>query len=298
MINIFNNAGKKIFTSEKNTLREAIVEAAKDHISLYEANLHDADLSNLYLKNIDLRCANLIDAKFDYSNLESATLKGARLNRATLKSAILDYADLSCTILSYSNLHDISAVNTNFRQADCTQSNFTNAFLIHANFLNACCVGANFTKANCLEANFCRVTLYGAELFKTNFTRTICTNAILKNAMHVPNLPLACPSEGSFEGWKKVIVADRHYLVHLFIPKSAKRISSVSRKCRCDKAKVLDITLIHTGEKINKIKNTAYTPCEYIVGKMVYPDSFDEDRWNECSHGIHFFINKQDALDY
>ena len=29
------------------------------------------------------------------------------------------------------------------------------------------------------------------------------------------------------------------------------------------------------------------------VGKMVYPDSFDDDRWNICSHGIYFFINKQ-----
>ena len=34
----------------------------------------------------------------------------------------------------------------------------------------------------------------------------------------------------------------------------------------------------------------------YKVGEMVYPDSFNEDRWNECSNGIHFFINKQDAI--
>ena len=36
----------------------------------------------------------------------------------------------------------------------------------------------------------------------------------------------------------------------------------------------------------------------YKVGEIVYPDSFDEDRWNECSHGIHFFVNKQDAINY
>ena len=22
------------------------------------------------------------------------------------------------------------------------------------------------------------------------------------------------------------------------------------------------------------------------------------NRWNECSHGIHFFINKQEAINY
>lgn len=32
--------------------------------------------------------------------------------------------------------------------------------------------------------------------------------------------------------------------------------------------------------------------------KSYLTDSFDEDRWNECSHGIHFFINKQEAIDY
>ena len=43
----------------------------------------------------------------------------------------------------------------------------------------------------------------------------------------------------------------------------------------------------------------SYSPAvTYVVGEMVYPDSFDENRWNECSHGIHFFINKQNAIDY
>lgn len=36
----------------------------------------------------------------------------------------------------------------------------------------------------------------------------------------------------------------------------------------------------------------------YRVGETVVPDSFDEDRWNECSNGIHFFITKQEAIDY
>ena len=31
---------------------------------------------------------------------------------------------------------------------------------------------------------------------------------------------------------------------------------------------------------------------------MVYPDAFDEDRFNECSNGIHFFIDKQLAINY
>ena len=37
---------------------------------------------------------------------------------------------------------------------------------------------------------------------------------------------------------------------------------------------------------------------EYKVGEMVYPDRFDDNRWDECSNGIHFFITKQEAIDY
>ena len=32
------------------------------------------------------------------------------------------------------------------------------------------------------------------------------------------------------------------------------------------------------------------------MGETVYPDSFDENRFEECSNGIHFFMNKQDAI--
>ena len=29
-----------------------------------------------------------------------------------------------------------------------------------------------------------------------------------------------------------------------------------------------------------------------------YADSWDDNCWNECSHGIHFFIDRQSAVNY
>jgi len=85
----------------------------------------------------------------------------------------------------------------------------------------------------------------------------------------------------------------------LQIPEDAKRCSATTRKCRCDKALVLGITDLDGSNPIGEILNESQPHhVLYEVGKMVYPDSFDENRWNECSHGIHFFINKQDAIDY
>ena len=123
--------------------------------------------------------------------------------------------------------------------------------------------------------------------------------AYLRGAKDVPFIPMTCPSDGAFIGWKKVYDQATYFLVKLEIPAEAKRSSSTGRKCRCDRALVLEITdLEDEGHKVESCVNVSYERTEYKVGEMVYPDSFDDDRWNECSHGIHFFINKQEAIDY
>lgn len=119
--------------------------------------------------------------------------------------------------------------------------------------------------------------------------------AYLGGAKNIPFVPMSCPSDGSFTGWKKVYGK----LIELEIPADARRSSATGTKCRCDKAKVVSITDIGTSEKVDKVINRDYSPeVTYEVGKMVYPDSFDEYRWCEFSHGIHFFINKQEAIEY
>ena len=117
--------------------------------------------------------------------------------------------------------------------------------------------------------------------------------ADLREAKNIPFIPLVCPSDGSFTAWKK---CQGSIIVKLLIPEDAKRSSATTRKCRASKAVVLEIQDVEG----NKIDAVAYGKdgFEYKVGETVYPDSFDEDRWNECSHGIHFFINRQEAVDY
>ena len=137
--------------------------------------------------------------------------------------------------------------------------------------------------------------LSGANLSGAYLRGAYLSGANLSGAEELPFVPFACPSDGAFIGWKKV---DNH-LIMLEIPEDAQRCSCTSNKCRCDKAKVLGITNLKTEESVSEIKNTSYFPyVTYVVGEMVYPDSFDKNRWNECSHGIHFFINKQEAINY
>jgi hypothetical protein len=100
-----------------------------------------------------------------------------------------------------------------------------------------------------------------------------------------------CP-EGDIVGWKKV----NHSIVKLLIPAGASRSSATTRKCRCNKAKVLEIEGKH-----NKLWSVRYfggirVETLYKEGEYVYPDSWDDDRWNECSHGIHFFLTREEAV--
>ena len=143
---------------------------------------------------------------------------------------------------------------------------------------------ADLYGANLYGANLCRADLRRADLYGADF----------RDAKNVPFIPLACPSDGSFIGWKKI----KGCLVKLLIPEDAKRSSAATNKCRCDKAKVLEIIDLTTKEHLDEIINEEYTKCVFRVGEMVYPDKFDENRWNECSYGIHFFINKQEAVVY
>ena len=171
------------------------------------------------------------------------------------------------------------------------------AYLGDADLCGAYLGGAYLRGADLGGAYLCGADLGGAYL-----CGAYLGDADLRGAKNISFIPFACPSDGSFVGWKKISDYSENYsgkyLVKLRIPDDARRCSANTTKCRCDKAEVLEITNIETNEKVDVITNTNEVRCVYKVGEMVYPDSFDEDRWNECSHGIHFFINKQEAIDY
>jgi hypothetical protein len=47
------------------------------------------------------------------------------------------------------------------------------------------------------------------------------------------------------------------------------------------------------------ISTTIYGPrTEYRKGEVVTPDGFDEDRWNTCGRGIHFYLTRIEAENH
>ena len=113
-------------------------------------------------------------------------------------------------------------------------------------------------------------------------------------------VPFVCPTEGEFIGYKKCCFSFLFLIVKLLIPSDAKRSSAFGRKCRCSKARVLGIFDLDGNETkdIDKVFSDYDIAFTYKVGEWVYPDSFDENRFNECSSGIHFFMTFKEARDY
>lgn len=111
------------------------------------------------------------------------------------------------------------------------------------------------------------------------------------------------PQEGEFIGYKKVYIYFETYrgkfIVTLKIPEDAKRIqANNSNKCRSDKALVLSIERISDNHHVLEITNNLKKKCRYEVGQMVYADSFDDNPDKICTHGIHFFMTRQEAIDF
>lgn len=202
------------------------------------------------------------------------------VQKAAVKDVNLAFADLKGADLRGIYLH-----NTNLKGANLQDADLRDTFLR----------GANLQVADLRGANLSEVDFQGSDLLEASIQDANLRGANLKDVKNVPFIPIACPSDGAFIGWKKVY----NTLVKLLIPEDARRCSATTNKCRCDKAQVLEIVRLSDGKNIEEIMNNKlHSPLLYKVGEMVYPDSFDEDRWNECSHGIHFFINKQDAINY
>lgn len=112
-----------------------------------------------------------------------------------------------------------------------------------------------------------------------------------------PYIPYVCPAEGAFIGWK---VGRGEQLIKLLIPADARRVSPYGeRKCRCDKAFVLDIQNIDgTPAKEAVVSSWWDADFHYKVNEWIYPEDFDDDRNELCTSGIHFFMERREAINY
>ena len=181
--------------------------------------------------------------------------------------------------------------------ANLRDANLRGAYLRGAYLCGADLCGADLRNADLRDAD-----LRGADLRGAYLRGADPCGAYLRGAdpcgadlCGVRGAYIACPTDGSFIGWKKA----SGYIVKLQIPEDARRSSAGGEKCRCDKAYVVEIQNADgTKADIETIHSNHDANFVYTVGATVEVSDFDGDRWNECAPGIHFFIDRRAAVEY
>ena len=182
--------------------------------------------------------------------------------KKTLEEANLRYADLRSANLSYADLSYADLSSANLRSADLRSANLRSA---------------NLRYANLSSANLRYADLRSADLKK------------------IKHLYQIIPEEGSFIGWKK---CSNSCLVKIEIPSKAKRHNVLGgRKCRASYIKTIAIYTRH-GNEIKECNGMHDIKTIYKVGRLTKPNKYDPNPLVECSHGIHFFVTKQEAINW
>lgn len=177
-------------------------------------------------------------------------------------------------------------------RADLRDADLRDAYLRDANLRDADLRDADLHGANLRCANLSNADLRDADLSDAD----LCEASIDQMMWNIYTVfyPLQCPESGSYIGYKKA----SGLVVELEIPADARRSSATSRKCRASKAKVLSITDINGNPAGGQVKSDYDPNFVYAIGETVEVTDFDDNRWNECSTGIHHFITRAEAVIY
>ena len=244
------------------------------------ANLSFSDLRGTNLRGADLRCADLRGADLRGTDLSCVDLRRADLGGTNLRGVNLSFADLR---------------GANLRGANLSFSDSGGANLISANLEGADLRGADLRGADLGHADLRCANLGGTNLRGADLSCADLRGADLNDVTNMFS-PIACPEKGSFIGFKK---CKDDLIVEIEILEDSLRCSATSRKCRCSKARVISITNMDgTNSNLTTATSKHDVNFKYTIGEIVTVDDFDTNRWNECSTGIHFFITREEAVNY
>jgi len=276
------------------------------------AKLSDVFCSKLDFQDANLRGAVIWDVSFigcnmDGADFTSATFHDVRFDNCSLNDSIFDQTSLNFCSFTRSLADCASFIKAHIQESsfvkmDLGRTSFSEALIHTTVFQSVNLTMADFYRASFRDTNMEKSSLIckfeKADMSGLKFQSCLVEGIMLKDATNIPYIPMTCPETGSFIGYKKALGG---VIIELEIPGDAKRSSATGRKCRCNKAYVRAIykrNNIGKWIEITEAHSTFDVTFMYKVGEMVKVDNFDENRWNECAPGIHFFISKQEAIDY
>ena len=201
--------------------------------------------------------------------------------------AIAAGADLRSADLSYADLR-----SANLRSADLRSANLSYADLSYADLSYADLRSADLRSADLSSADLRSANLSYADLRSANLRSADLRSANLSSAKEID--PLAAAQTSIVPGGDLVVFKKlREGICKLLVPAEAKRSNATGRKCRAEFARVLELP---EGVEVGSSKWDA--SFLYRSGEIVRAANWCDDRWNECSGGIHFFLTREEAEAY
>lgn len=256
----------------------------------------------------------------NHTRLSKLNLSGSNLTiaRSNFRFAEIRDAIFYGTFFIENRCEEARFINASFRRSFFSDNKFVRTLFVDCDFTTAVFDWQSFDSCNFVNCNFANSFLGNSIFNGCGFKNCDFTMVSMPNWFHpsymggctnVPYMPMVCPDEGEFMGYKVAIHEDtklnqpgpRYVLVTLRIPSDAKRSAAGGRKCRCNKAQVVAIEPAesrYVGTTIRTARSAHDFAFKYRVGEEVFVKNFDENRWNECAPGIHFFMNKKEALLY
>ena len=305
----------------------------KYNLTLNNCEFWRLELSDIRLSNITICNCKIHDLIIKNTDIFMSNIFNNRITNLEVKGSNIDKCNI-CTIYTVkkSTIHNSSIYNCQLHDIIIEDIMFSNN-IISDTFMTRIMMLPNgiaaFMLSKFIGTKIANSIITRSYLYKCDFDDVVILDSLLKNTITCESnindiMRYSCPDAGSFIGYKVVKtipepvqpedaginavinIFNKHISTFLIavleIPEDAKRSSAFSNKCRCDKAKVL---------RFENIDGTEYTDATeaipasykgtnviYKVGEMVYADEFDPKPYNECSNGIHFFVDRRSAVKY
>ena len=224
---------------------------------ILERHLHwlNRDCENWEDMQADLRYADLRYADLRYTDLRNANMSYANMRYANMRNANVSYANMSYADMRNTNMSYANMSYADIRSVDMRYANMRSVDMRNVNMIGVDMIGANMKGAD----------MRGVDRRKKG-------------------IKLSEP----IIGWKK---CKNNVLVKLEIPRGAIVFSINNKKCRTDKAKVLEI--IGADRAYSN-----YKFFSYYVGDIIEIFNFNCEYNVECAEGIHFFRTREEAENY
>ena len=303
-----------IFTSRQDVERYMI--NSKSFRNFADCIFIDCDLHGFDFNYANFRGAHIINCNFEGAVLtnsvfDDASITGSNFNYTTAEPCGASFCGASFCAATLANvsMNDCSLSIASFIEATLKHVSIKQSSLIKACFNRAyvsdsILQGSDLSQAKFVDAKIYHCVFTGSRVSDINMigAQMECPDGLdACEGFNAECISFACPAEGSFVAWK---ACRDNTICKILIPEDAKRSSAFGRKCRASKFKVLEIYHVDLDTNVIGVTDREFATSMfnpdwiYERGKTYEEPNFVNDRFKECTVGLHFFMNKQDAIDY